>query len=86
MSRLINFLSESIAKTGHFQWGVKLPLRRFAEPLRGATPPPSNSSAVARSRESRYLSKKFTRRATNFIPALPSPYFENTSLPKYSGE
>ena len=43
VSRLTICLPKSFAETGHFQGGVKLPPRRFADPLRGATPPPSNS-------------------------------------------
>jgi len=38
----------TISETGYFQGVVKLPPRRFADPLRGATPPPSNSPAVMR--------------------------------------
>jgi len=37
------FLAMIAWETGHFQGGVKLPLRRSAEPLRGASRPPSNS-------------------------------------------
>ena len=48
VSRLVNPLPKSSAWTGHFQGGVKLPPRRFADPLRGTTPSPSNSPAVAR--------------------------------------
>jgi len=46
VSRLINSLLMFFGETGHFQGGVKLPPRRFADPLRGASPPPSNSPAV----------------------------------------
>ncbi len=37
------FLAMIAGEPGHFQGGVKLPLRRSAEPLKGALPPPSNS-------------------------------------------
>ena len=39
VSRLMISLSKSSVETGHFQRGVKLPPRRFADPLRGPPPP-----------------------------------------------
>ncbi len=87
VSRLVNPFPKSSAETGHFQGGVKLPLRRFAEPLRGATPPPSNSPAVARPWEYLYLGKLFTRRATRTLlegdpcPGLPSNVRSSLCLP-----
>jgi hypothetical protein len=48
MSRLNRTFRWPSSETGHFQGGVKLPPRRFADPLRGATPPPSSSPAVVR--------------------------------------
>jgi hypothetical protein len=38
----------TIYETGYFQGGVKLPPRRFADPLMGATPPPTKYPAVMR--------------------------------------
>ncbi len=48
MSRLNRPFRPLSSETGHFQGGVKLPPRRFADPLRGATPPPSSSLTVVR--------------------------------------